>query len=250
MFSWLLPAGTCISPGFAGRACPRTVLESPSLVPTCPCLGNQPTNLHLWCSFPLSSSTLLGLAALERPMCDEKSLLSCLVEKTPCCSQPLPWREGSPLALSSAAVTVVCPHGSPTPLLTCANLFLAKHALETFEMKPIAEEEEEEEKVEVVKVPVAKPKLPEPLQTRSGTAAAAFGIGAAPPAAACAGTRWVEVMQCCRTEVALFAVVFVAVKITPGFASVLQHASAAFIGVWPWVRRGGAVPWLSCVPAC
>ncbi|XP_052667040.1 protein 4.1 isoform X6 [Harpia harpyja] len=40
----------------------------------------------------------------------------------------------------------------------------AKHALETFEMKPIAEEEEEEEKVEVVKVPVAKPKLPEPLQ--------------------------------------------------------------------------------------
>ncbi|KAM6043722.1 protein 4.1 isoform 2-T2 [Theristicus caerulescens] len=43
----------------------------------------------------------------------------------------------------------------------------AKHALETFEMKPIAEEEEEEEKVEVVKVPVAKPKLPELLQTRS-----------------------------------------------------------------------------------
>ncbi|KAM9606595.1 protein 4.1 isoform 5-T8 [Morphnus guianensis] len=40
----------------------------------------------------------------------------------------------------------------------------AKHALETFEMKPIAEEEEEEEKVEVVKVPVAKPKLPELLQ--------------------------------------------------------------------------------------
>ncbi|XP_029894907.1 protein 4.1 isoform X19 [Aquila chrysaetos chrysaetos] len=40
----------------------------------------------------------------------------------------------------------------------------AKHALETFEMKPIAEEEEEEEKVEVVKVPVAKPKLPEPLK--------------------------------------------------------------------------------------
>ncbi|XP_075293889.1 protein 4.1 isoform X2 [Opisthocomus hoazin] len=43
----------------------------------------------------------------------------------------------------------------------------AKHALETFEMKPIAEEEEEEEKVEVVKVPVAEPKLPEPLQTWS-----------------------------------------------------------------------------------
>ncbi|XP_074750724.1 protein 4.1 isoform X15 [Strix uralensis] len=43
----------------------------------------------------------------------------------------------------------------------------AKHTLEAFEMKPIAEEEEEEEKVEVVKVPVAKPKLPEPLQTRS-----------------------------------------------------------------------------------
>ncbi|KAM6045271.1 protein 4.1 isoform 3-T3 [Chlamydotis macqueenii] len=46
----------------------------------------------------------------------------------------------------------------------------AKHTLETFEMKPIAEEEEEEEKVEVVKVPVAKPKLPEPLQTRSAVA--------------------------------------------------------------------------------
>ncbi|KAM9256064.1 protein 4.1 isoform 10-T13 [Cariama cristata] len=43
----------------------------------------------------------------------------------------------------------------------------AKHTLETFEMKPIAEEEEEEEKVEVVKVPVAKPKLPEPLQRQS-----------------------------------------------------------------------------------
>ncbi|XP_054658343.1 protein 4.1 isoform X31 [Grus americana] len=46
----------------------------------------------------------------------------------------------------------------------------AKHALETFEMKPIAEEEEEEEKVEVVKVPVAEPKLPEPLRTRSAVA--------------------------------------------------------------------------------
>ncbi|KAM7029400.1 protein 4.1 isoform 2-T10 [Acridotheres tristis] len=33
----------------------------------------------------------------------------------------------------------------------------AKHTLETFEMKAIAEEEEEEEKVEVVKVPVVKP---------------------------------------------------------------------------------------------
>ncbi|XP_069731525.1 protein 4.1 isoform X3 [Phaenicophaeus curvirostris] len=52
----------------------------------------------------------------------------------------------------------------------------AKHTLETFEMKPIAEEEEEEEKVEVVKVPVAEPKLPELLQTWSGTAAAASGI--------------------------------------------------------------------------
>ncbi|XP_067167690.1 protein 4.1 isoform X3 [Apteryx mantelli] len=40
----------------------------------------------------------------------------------------------------------------------------AKHALENFEMKPIAEEEEEEEKVEVVKVPVAEPTLLEPLQ--------------------------------------------------------------------------------------
>ncbi|XP_029894897.1 protein 4.1 isoform X10 [Aquila chrysaetos chrysaetos] len=46
----------------------------------------------------------------------------------------------------------------------------AKHALETFEMKPIAEEEEEEEKVEVVKVPVAKPKLPEPLKMWSAVA--------------------------------------------------------------------------------
>ncbi|KAM6108725.1 protein 4.1 isoform 4-T7 [Pterocles gutturalis] len=46
----------------------------------------------------------------------------------------------------------------------------AKHPLETFEMKPIAEEEEEEEKVEVVKVPVPKPKLPEPLWTRSAVA--------------------------------------------------------------------------------
>ncbi|XP_037236700.1 protein 4.1 isoform X2 [Falco rusticolus] len=43
----------------------------------------------------------------------------------------------------------------------------AKQALETFEMKPIAEEEEEEEKVEMVKVPVAKPKFLEPLQTWS-----------------------------------------------------------------------------------
>ncbi|KAM6314124.1 protein 4.1 isoform 8-T12 [Podargus strigoides] len=56
----------------------------------------------------------------------------------------------------------------------------AKHAIETFEMKPIAEEEEEEEeKVEVVKFPIAQPKLPEPLQRRSGTAAAAFGIAVA-----------------------------------------------------------------------
>ncbi|XP_075630305.1 protein 4.1 isoform X18 [Balearica regulorum gibbericeps] len=46
----------------------------------------------------------------------------------------------------------------------------AKHAFETFEMKPIAEEEEEEEKVEVVKVPVAEPKLPKPLRTRSAVA--------------------------------------------------------------------------------
>nr|XP_026653332.1 protein 4.1 isoform X16 [Zonotrichia albicollis] len=39
----------------------------------------------------------------------------------------------------------------------------AKHTLETFEMKPIAEEEEEE-KVEVIKVPVAKPKSVELVQ--------------------------------------------------------------------------------------
>ncbi|XP_030359556.1 protein 4.1 isoform X3 [Strigops habroptila] len=43
----------------------------------------------------------------------------------------------------------------------------AKHVLETFQMKPIAEEEEKEDKVEVVKVPVAKPKSPEPLRTWS-----------------------------------------------------------------------------------
>ncbi|XP_068891933.1 protein 4.1 isoform X23 [Aphelocoma coerulescens] len=43
----------------------------------------------------------------------------------------------------------------------------AKHTLETFEMKPIAEEEEEEEKVEVVKVPVVKPKSAELVQPRS-----------------------------------------------------------------------------------
>ena len=112
------------------------------------------------------------------------------------------------------------PRSSPAAVLTRANLFLAKHALETFEMKPIAEEEEEEEKVEVVKVPVAEPKLPEPLQTWSGTAAAAFGVGAA-PAAARAVTCWVEVLQCCRTEVESCAVVFIAIKIILGFARVL-----------------------------
>ncbi|KAF2988173.1 hypothetical protein EK904_014832, partial [Melospiza melodia maxima] len=42
----------------------------------------------------------------------------------------------------------------------------AKHTLETFEMKPIAEEEEEE-KVEVIKAPVAKPKSVELVQPRS-----------------------------------------------------------------------------------
>ncbi|KAM8997265.1 protein 4.1 isoform 10-T11 [Ara ararauna] len=40
----------------------------------------------------------------------------------------------------------------------------AKYALETFQMKPIAEEEEKEDKVEVVKGPVSEPKSPEPLQ--------------------------------------------------------------------------------------
>ncbi|XP_074970794.1 protein 4.1 isoform X46 [Phalacrocorax aristotelis] len=54
----------------------------------------------------------------------------------------------------------------------------AKHALETFEMKPIAEEEEEEEE-KAEEVPIAEPKLPEPLQPWSGTAAAAFGIAVA-----------------------------------------------------------------------
>ncbi|XP_005058451.1 PREDICTED: protein 4.1 isoform X1 [Ficedula albicollis] len=42
----------------------------------------------------------------------------------------------------------------------------AKHTLETFEMKPIAEEEEAE-KVEVVKVPVARPQSAKLLQPRS-----------------------------------------------------------------------------------
>ncbi|XP_066191338.1 protein 4.1 isoform X18 [Sylvia atricapilla] len=45
----------------------------------------------------------------------------------------------------------------------------AKHTLETFEMKPIAEEEEEE-KVEVVKVPVVKPKSAKLVQPRSAVA--------------------------------------------------------------------------------
>ncbi|KAM9532287.1 protein 4.1 isoform 28-T30 [Guaruba guarouba] len=50
----------------------------------------------------------------------------------------------------------------------------AKYALETFQMKPIAEEEEKEDKVEVVKVPVSEPKSPEPLQMWS--AKRALGI--------------------------------------------------------------------------
>ncbi|XP_074970769.1 protein 4.1 isoform X24 [Phalacrocorax aristotelis] len=45
----------------------------------------------------------------------------------------------------------------------------AKHALETFEMKPIAEEEEEEEE-KAEEVPIAEPKLPEPLQPWSAVA--------------------------------------------------------------------------------
>ncbi|XP_040507570.1 protein 4.1 isoform X3 [Gallus gallus] len=46
----------------------------------------------------------------------------------------------------------------------------AKHALESFEMKPIAEEEEEEEeKVEVAQLPVAEPKLPDLVQQQSAT---------------------------------------------------------------------------------
>ncbi|KAM8997278.1 protein 4.1 isoform 23-T24 [Ara ararauna] len=50
----------------------------------------------------------------------------------------------------------------------------AKYALETFQMKPIAEEEEKEDKVEVVKGPVSEPKSPEPLQMWS--AKRALGI--------------------------------------------------------------------------
>ncbi|XP_021231024.1 protein 4.1 isoform X7 [Numida meleagris] len=49
----------------------------------------------------------------------------------------------------------------------------AKHTLESFEMKPIAEEEEEEEekveKVEVAQVPIAEPKLPDLVQQQSAT---------------------------------------------------------------------------------
>ncbi|XP_042689859.1 protein 4.1 isoform X3 [Centrocercus urophasianus] len=46
----------------------------------------------------------------------------------------------------------------------------AKHALESFEMKPIAEEEEEEEEeVEVAQVPIAEPKLPDLVQQQSAT---------------------------------------------------------------------------------
>lgn len=62
-----------------------------------------------------------------------------------------------------------------------ANLFLAKHALESFEMKPIAEEEEEEEeeKVEVAQLPVAEPKLPDLVQQQSGTATAVHGTSGA-----------------------------------------------------------------------
>uniref|UniRef100_A0A803YL68 Protein 4.1 n=2 Tax=Meleagris gallopavo TaxID=9103 RepID=A0A803YL68_MELGA len=46
----------------------------------------------------------------------------------------------------------------------------AKHVLESFEMKPIAEEEEEEEeKVEVAQVPLAEPKLPDLVQQQSAT---------------------------------------------------------------------------------
>ncbi|OXB54038.1 hypothetical protein ASZ78_010320 [Callipepla squamata] len=50
----------------------------------------------------------------------------------------------------------------------------AKHTLESFEMKPIAEEEEEEEekeeKVEVAQVPIAEPKLPDLVQQQSAVA--------------------------------------------------------------------------------
>ncbi|XP_072211488.1 protein 4.1 isoform X10 [Excalfactoria chinensis] len=55
----------------------------------------------------------------------------------------------------------------------------AKHTLESFEMKPIAEEEEEEEeKVEVAQVPVAEPKLPDLVQQQSGTTTAVHGTSA------------------------------------------------------------------------
>lgn len=64
--AWILPATTCISPDFAGRAHPSTTLESCLCVPTYPCLGKKPAKLTCVVLFPLSSNTLLGLAALER----------------------------------------------------------------------------------------------------------------------------------------------------------------------------------------
>lgn len=87
----------------------------------------------------------------------------------------------------------------PQPPLTPANLFLAKHTLETFEMKAIAEEEEEE-KLEVVKVPVVKPKSAELVQPRSGTAAVVGGSGSC---AVAAGVKWCSAVITQRLHCAL-----------------------------------------------
>lgn len=96
----------------------------------------------------------------------------------------LSYWEGSPHSLLWWPLCVCV---GPQPPLTPANLFLAKHTLETFEMKPIAEEEEEE-KVEVVKVPVVKPKSAELMQPRSGTATVVFGGSGS--CAVAAGVKW------------------------------------------------------------
>ena len=73
-FSWILPANTCIFPDFAGRVRPRAAVESHLRVSTYPCLGEKPAAAYLWGFFPLSSNTLLGLAAPEGLIC------SCMVK--------------------------------------------------------------------------------------------------------------------------------------------------------------------------
>lgn len=140
------------------------------MCPMSPFLGKEPIKL-IFVFFPPLIQYTVGSDSTKNTgthfhagkwlqHCLQTSLLFPAIEKdllTPCCGDH----------------HVVCV--GPQPLLTPANLFLAKHTLETFEMKPIAEEEEEEEKVEVIKVPVVKPKSVELVQPRSGTAAVVFG---------------------------------------------------------------------------